>query len=61
MAKRDQIKEIDILAMEMEQKLPYWLSPQQRYAHTHDEARKRNRQRWLDEQKAKRRNKDEAS
>lgn len=46
-------EKIDILKTELEQDLPHWLSPQQQHAGKHDEARKRNRQKWLDEQKRK--------
>jgi hypothetical protein len=38
---------IDILKMELDEKLPHWLSPQARYSHRHDAARKRNREKYL--------------
>lgn len=48
---------IDLLQMELEQKLPHWLDPQQKNPERFDEIRARNRAKWLAEQKAKRENK----
>jgi HK97 family phage prohead protease len=45
---------VDILQMELDQKLPHWLDPSQRYFNKHEAARKKNRERYLAEQKAKR-------
>lgn len=45
-----QITKIDILQMEVNQKLPYWLSPIERFKDRHDAILEKNRQRWLREQ-----------
>ena len=47
-----QIRSIDILAMELDQKLPYWLSPQEKFDHTHDADRRRKHREYM-AQKAK--------
>jgi hypothetical protein len=50
-----QIRSVDILALELENKLPYWLSPLEKYSHTHDEARRAKFRAYMDEKNAKRR------
>jgi hypothetical protein len=44
---------IDILKMELEQKLPHWLSPRGRFS-GRDAIRKKNREQWLIKQRAER-------
>src|SRR5262245_52311827 len=50
--KRENYK-IDILAMELEQKLPHWLDWRQRNPEKVREIRERNRAKWLAQRKAK--------
>lgn len=47
-------EKIDILAMEFEYKLQHWLSFPERYPERAAAIRKKNRDRWLAEQKKKR-------
>ncbi len=46
--------EVDILQMELDRGSPHWLSPQARFAHTHDDERKRKHDQYQAEKKAKR-------
>lgn len=45
---------IDILAMELEQKLPHWLSPSEKNPEAFEAIRRKHRDKWLAEQKKKR-------
>jgi len=48
---------IDLLEMEMSKQLPNWLAPSQRYSGKHAAARKRNRDKYLANQKAEKKSK----
>jgi hypothetical protein len=50
MAEKSDIEHIDILQMELEQKLPYWLDWSQTHPKEAEEIRKKNRDKWLAEQ-----------
>jgi hypothetical protein len=54
-ASDDQIRSVDILAMEFEQDLPYWLDPAERYSGTptREAIREKHRAKYVAEQKAK--------
>jgi hypothetical protein len=52
-----QIRSIDILALELENNLPYWLSPQEQYSHMHDEARRAKHRAYMDEKYGKQKRK----
>jgi len=41
-------KKIDILQMELDQKLPHWLDPRQRYSDKYDAILEQARQEWID-------------
>jgi hypothetical protein len=49
-----QITLIDILKLEVDNKLPYWLAPQEVHAAKHDEVRRAKYAKYSAEQKAKR-------
>jgi hypothetical protein len=51
----DQIRSVDILAMETDQDLPYWLDPAERYSGTPTRVaiREKHRAKYLAEQAAK--------
>jgi hypothetical protein len=46
---------VDILKMELEQKLPYWLSPEGKNSHRADEIRAKHRAAYFAKPKAERR------
>lgn len=55
-ASDDQIRSVDILALETDQDLPYWLDPAQKYSGTptREAIRAKHRDKYLAEQQAKR-------
>ena len=53
MAKKPGVEHIDILQMELDQKLPYWLDPSQKNPEKADAIRKKHRDKWLAEQAKK--------
>jgi hypothetical protein len=50
MAEKPEIEHINILQMELEQKLPYWLDWSQTHPEEVKAIRKKNRDKWLAEQ-----------
>ena len=54
---KPEVYEIDILQMELDKKLPHWLDWTQRYPDKADAIRKKHRDKWLAEQKQKKRTK----
>ena len=53
MAKKPGVEYIDILQMELDQNLPYWLHPSQKNPEKADAIRKKHRDNWLAEQSEK--------
>jgi hypothetical protein len=53
MAKKPEVEHIDILQMELDRKLPYWLDWSQTHPEQVDAIRRKNREKWLAEQKKK--------
>jgi hypothetical protein len=49
-----QITRIDILKYEVDNNLPYWLHPSQKFSHLHDDERRAAYAKYNAEQKAKR-------
>jgi hypothetical protein len=52
-AKKPDVEHIDILQMELDQKLPYWLDPSQKNPEKMAAIRDKHRAKWLADQKAK--------
>ncbi|WP_028164114.1 hypothetical protein [Bradyrhizobium elkanii] len=53
MANKPEPYKIDIVLMELQQHLPHWLDPKERYPEKFDAIRDKHRERWIAEQQAR--------